>query len=104
MQNEIDFPEGFLDGNDVEGVLFSPVHDRVGVVATSSLERELLVLRLYEINKLEGNDTFQVIRELEAFSFMEREQLDEFMISLPKMSGIDMLLLLNQSSPSFLNE
>ena len=99
MNKQINFPVEMDDYN-LEKVFLSHVYDSIGVIATSTVEGELIVLRLYEVNRFEGNDTFEIVKELEAFGFTNREKLNEFVEKLPEMGAIDMLLLLHQNNPT----
>lgn len=84
-----------LESMELETVIsLSLENEEVGIIVLSELENDNHVLRL--VHSIEVDDEkYDFIQELAAFSFQSRQELNDFVQSLPNLSGLEMLLLLN---------
>ena len=94
-ERRVIFPDELLEKKQIETTIFTPSNENVGVVALSEEENFLLTLRLYQLTRLEDNLDYHPVQELAAFSFQNRQDLDNFLERLPDLTGLEMLMLLN---------
>jgi len=81
--------------NVIEEILISPESDSIGIAFTSSVKSNFHVLNIVQLLYSMNDDSYSPVQELATFSFQNYEELKEFIQKLPRLSGIDMLLLLN---------
>lgn len=91
----VSFPDELLEGRQIETTIFTPSNDDVGVVALSEQEDAVLTLRLYQLTRFDDDPDYHPVQELAAFSFLNRQDLDDFLERLPDLTGLEMLMLLN---------
>lgn len=101
MKNErITFPEELIENSIFETAIFSAYHEDIGIAEISETINFDHKLRLYQLTFNENTNTYIPVKELVSFSFKEYGELIEFLERLPEMSGIEMLLIINQVFPS----
>ncbi len=91
------FPNDILKNKKIEFVTLSPIDGRIAVSALSGKTKSKYILRLYQLTRREDGKLFPT-HEIGAFSFYTRKQLNDFVDKLPKMSAIEILMVLNPFS------
>ncbi len=103
-QKEVSIPEWFeLDGLRTLQVVISPKTKDVGILlAGENLDLTKIccpTVRLYLVNLINGK--YELTKELDAFTFETKEEAIEFSKSLPELTAMDLVLMLNKQSPVF---
>ncbi|CRK82987.1 hypothetical protein [Neobacillus massiliamazoniensis] len=88
------FPNEVLNGKKIESVMISPIDRQIGVAALTGKIKNMQLLRLYQIIKVEDGN-FVPTHEIGAFTFNTKDKLKDFIKSLPEMSAIKILMLMN---------
>ncbi|WP_243300439.1 hypothetical protein [Bacillus litorisediminis] len=91
-------PKEFLDEMEVYSTIISPIHQEMGILIMSQNLNRMsndIVIRLYRLQKEKNKKSYEIIYELQAFSFSLYNQAKSFLDYLPNMSAIEMLLMLN---------
>lgn len=97
--NKVEMPE-LLEDFTIENYIFSPADERVGIAILSENQGELWIMRVYQLlNK--GDGTYYFAKELEAFSFKNRLEFDDFMQTLPSMSAFELMMVMNNATPGY---
>lgn len=96
MSMSVEFPDELLEGRLIETTIFSPENEDIGIAILSEFQGGTYVMRIYQLEQSQ-HEKYSPIQELAAFSFHSRRKFDEFLESLPEMSGLEMLLALNPS-------
>ncbi|WP_085993243.1 hypothetical protein [Oceanobacillus senegalensis] len=91
----VSFPNEFLESMNIETTIFTPQDEKIGIAALSETENANITLRLYQLLRSDDNHVYSPVIELAAFSFSNRQDMNEFLKKLPDMTGIEMLMLLN---------
>lgn len=99
-EKRVVFPDELLEGMSIESTIFSPGNEKVGIATLSEEQDAQFVLRIYLLIQ-KKDEKYHLKQELAAFSFKSRKELDEFLVKLPNLSGLEMLLLLNPMSGEF---
>lgn len=90
------FPDELLENTVVETTIFTEQNDIYGIAALSEEgEGSTFILRIHQLMWLDDEGAFSPVQELEAFSFLNRGDLDDFLTRLPNITGLEMLMLLN---------
>lgn len=92
------YPDDMLEELSLEAEIFSEVDENVGVALFSEEDGDTINLRIYQLlfdDVDSPKEVYYPIQELAAFNFASKEQMTEFIKNLPKLSGLDMLMLLN---------
>lgn len=58
----------------------------------------LPTIRLYLMRNNNGNNIYEVEKELEAFSFLTKETALKFVAEFPQMSALDLIIAMNLES------
>lgn len=95
-EENVFFPDEMMENKKLETVIISPVLTEIGIAALSESSQSMHILRLYQLNFDEHENTYIPVQELEAFSFQHYDELTNFLEKLPEMSALEMLLVLNQ--------
>lgn len=97
------FPDELLENTVIETTIFTEHNDVYGIAALSEEgEGSTPFLRLYQLIWFNDEEVFSPVQQLEAFGFLNRGDLDDFLTRLPNMTGLEMLLLLNPASAFFI--
>ena len=107
MSNQIEkvsIPEWFeLDELSTLKVVISPNTKDVGILLAGEnldLTKSCCpTVRLYLVNLI--NDKYELTRELDAFTFNSKEEAIEFSKSLPELTAMDLVMMMNKQSPVF---
>jgi len=93
-------PQEFEDTMENLMTIFSPTQDLGVTVAGEDMypTSKHPTLRLFLIEKLDGGWSFK--DELQAFTFMNYQDAQSFLKSLPNMSALELLLLMNTQEDS----
>lgn len=91
------FPGSMLKEMNVENTFFPSNSNKIGIAALSDKSTTIYILRLYQLCQRRG--VFQPSQELVSFSFPSKKALDDFLMNLPNMTGLEMLLLVNSITP-----
>ncbi|HLR51707.1 MAG TPA: hypothetical protein VK072_02410 [Candidatus Avamphibacillus sp.] len=90
------FPDELLENKKIETTIFTEENDLLGVAVLSEVaDNSIHVLRIYQMFWFNEEKAFSPVQELAAFSFPNREELDDFLMRLPEISGLEMLMLVN---------
>lgn len=103
-QINVSIPEWFeLDGLTTLQVVISPNREEVGILlAGENLDLTKTccpTVRLYLVNMINGK--FEITKELDAFTFESKEEALQFAQSLPEITAMDLVMMLNKQSPVF---
>lgn len=103
-QIEVSIPKWFeLDGLSTLQVVISPNRNDIGVLlAGENLDLTKAccpTVRLYLVNLMNGK--YEITKELDAFTFKSKEEAIEFSKSLPELTAMDLVMMMNKQSPVF---
>lgn len=94
----VNIPNELLEEMEIQGTIVSPIYTEMGILVLSKgmiqFSRDVTI-RIYYLKQAADRKSYDVYYELEAFSFTNYNEAKKFIKHLPKMSGIEMLLLLN---------
>lgn len=99
-KRNIEIPEEWQKGMTLEEVIFPDNVNDIGFAIFSETENNLHVLRIYQLLRHINSASFVPVDELAAFSFEVRDELEEFIDVLPKITGLEMLVLINTPNPN----
>lgn len=88
------FPNDVIKGKQIENIIVSPIDNRVAVAALSGKLKNMHLLRLYQL-KRGGDQNYFPTHEIGAFTFYSRKELKDFVNRLPKMSAIEILMVMS---------
>ncbi|HLS61328.1 MAG TPA: hypothetical protein VK044_09375 [Virgibacillus sp.] len=94
--------EGVLDSMQIELIMLTPVSDQVAASVLSEFIQGKYTLHIHQLELSTDKEHYQFVQELATFQIDTRAELDEMIERLPKLSGIEMLFLLNPQ-PDFLS-
>lgn len=90
------FPDELLEDRRIETTIFTEQNDIFGIAVLSETDQDFtFTLRIYQLMWSKDEEAFAPVQELEAFRFLTRQQLEDFVKRLPEISGLEMLMLLN---------
>ncbi|CEG21503.1 hypothetical protein BN1080_00414 [Planococcus massiliensis] len=92
----INFKGRFHENIKIIDTLLSPSHPNFGILIAGEdyfHSSKQPIIRVYLI--YENNSEWHIQKELEAFSFSNYSMAKQFISDLPKMSALDLLLLMN---------
>ncbi len=89
------YPNQLLEEMQIEGTIFPKSKSNMGVATLSHEVNSKHILRIYHLLLNDGEDNYEVIQELAAFTFEDRDELLYFLDDLPDLNGLEMLMLLN---------
>ena len=88
------FPNEMLKGMQIENLIVSPHDHRIAVIPLSGKSQNMHQLRLYQLVRGEDQQFFPT-HEIGAFRFYSRKALVDFLTRLPKMSALEILMLIH---------
>lgn len=94
-KKNISIPSNLSNSLKLEETFFPSNSDRVGIAVFSEVNENQDILRIIQIVYNDDTSNFEFTQELAAFSFDNRDKLEDFIISLPALTGLEMLMLLN---------
>ena len=92
---KINYPHQLVKDMNVEETIFPTIESDTGIVTLSQQVNANHILRIYQLLLNSEDDSYDIVQELAAFTFNNREKLTSFINELPQLNGIEMLLLLN---------
>src|SRR5690625_4139472 len=103
-RSSISFPEGVLGSMQIELIMLTPTSDQVAAGVLSEFIQDKYTLHIHQLALSTDKEHYQFVQELAIFEVDTRAEIDEMIERLPKLSGIEMLLLLNPQpdSPSIM--
>lgn len=96
---KIVLPVGLSNEMTVEQTIFPTNSDEVGIAVLSHVENDTHIMRIYKLMRNHETTLFEPVLEMAAFSFKNKNDFNEFLEKLPKLTGLEMLLLLNPILP-----
>lgn len=105
LKSKVIYPNELLAEMNVEGTIFPESSSPIGVANLSHQEGSSHVLRIYQLLFNNDQNAYEFVQELTAFTFNSRQELIDFLESLPHLNGLEMLMLLNplQQTQEYLN-
>lgn len=92
---DVIYPNQLTKDMKIEKEIFPAIESDIGITTLSEQVNSNHILRIYQLLYNHENENYDVVQELEAFTFQERKELTNFIKKLPQLNGIEMLLLLN---------
>src|SRR5699024_1504233 len=92
---KINVPDRLQEKMNFEGNIFSTERTDVIISGFSEQNNFNHVLRVYQLVYNNFTEMYDLVQELEAFSFGNYENLVVFFNQLPQLNGIEMLMLLH---------
>lgn len=89
------YPNQLLEEMKVEETIFPNATSNMGVATLSHETDSHHILRIYHLLLDYEKDAYEVVQELAAFTFEDRNELVYFLDDLPYLNGLEMLMLLN---------
>lgn len=89
-----------FEGKRLEAMMISPIADDLGVIILSEDAGSEVYVRVYRIEKT-SEERYEIVGELEAFAFKNRESATSFISHLPNMSAIELMFAMN-STPQYI--
>lgn len=89
------YPDHLLDDMQIEETIFPGTTDQVGVATLSHRIDANHILRIYQLSLNSSKEGYEIVQELAAFTFTNRNELNNFLENLPYLNGLEMLILLN---------
>ena len=87
-----------LKKRDVEGIALSTIFGNQGIAILSREEAGIYILDIYTLFKDETDNCFTTKENVAILSFVNRNELLQFVSEFPKMTAVDLLIFLNQRS------
>lgn len=78
----------------IENLIVSQLDNRIAILPLSGESQNMHLLRLYQLIRGEDQQYFPT-NEIGAFRFYLRKELVDFLIRLPKMTALEILMLMN---------
>lgn len=92
---EVIYPNQLTKDMKIEEDIFPTIESDIGITTLSQQINSNHILRIYQLLYNHENENYEVVQELEAFTFQTRKELTDFIKKLPQLNAIEMLLLLN---------
>ena len=95
----VSFPNELLEKFTVESTIFPPENEDIGVAILSDVEDTDHIVRIYQLMLSFDGKQYNVIQEMAAFRYKNRQELDDFLERLPNMGALEMLMMLHPIAP-----